>query len=109
MVIARLLTPEEIGIFSVSASLIGIAHTLRDFGIANYLIQEKELTDDKIKSAFTITAIMAWTIASLLFITKDIIADFYNQPELTTIIQILSLNFVILPFSSIKMAILGVT
>lgn len=106
MIIARLLTPQEIGIFSVSASLIGIAHTIRDFGVTNYLIQVKEISDDKIKSAFTITALMAWSIAGLLFIAKNTIADFYNQPELIVLVQILSLNFIILPFSSITIALL---
>jgi O-antigen/teichoic acid export membrane protein len=106
MIIARLLTPKEIGIFSVGASLIGIAHTLRDFGVSNYLIQVKDLSTDKIKSAFSLTALMAWLIAAILFFTKTIIADFYNQPELTNVVQIMALSFIILPFSSITIALL---
>lgn len=105
-IIARLLTPEEIGIFSVGASLIGVAHTLRDFGVSNYLIQVKEISDDKIKSAFTITLLMAWSIAGLLFMTKESVAEFYNQAGLIDLIQILSLNFLILPFTSISIALL---
>lgn len=106
MFIARLLTPAEIGVFSVAASFIGIAHTLRDFGVSNYLIQVKEISNDKIRTAFTITAIMAWLIAGLLFIGKSVLANFYAQPELEGVIQILALNFIILPFSSITIALL---
>jgi O-antigen/teichoic acid export membrane protein len=106
MLIARLLTPKEIGVFSVAASLIGIAHTLRDFGVSNYLIQVKDLSIDKVRTAFTITAIMAWLIAALLFLSKGLIAEFYNKTELQDIVLILGLNFVILPFSSITMALL---
>ena len=43
MLVARLLTPEEIGIYSVSLAVIGIAQVLRDFGIGSFLIQEKEI------------------------------------------------------------------
>jgi O-antigen/teichoic acid export membrane protein len=106
MIIARLLTPEEIGVFSVGASLIGVAHTLRDFGVSNYLVQVKEISAGKIRSAFTVAVLMAWSIAGLLFLTRHMIADFYHQPALDTIILILFLNFLILPFSSVTIALL---
>ena len=35
MVIARLLTPAEIGVFSVTMAFVGIAQVLRDFGVAS--------------------------------------------------------------------------
>jgi O-antigen/teichoic acid export membrane protein len=41
ILIARLLSPEEIGLYSVSLAVIGIAQVLRDFGVGGYLIQEK--------------------------------------------------------------------
>ena len=51
LVLARLLTPAEVGIFSMTAVLIGIAHVFRDFGVSAYLLQEKDLTPEKIRSA----------------------------------------------------------
>ncbi len=106
MIIARLLTPSEIGLFSVAASMIGIAHALRDFGISNYLIQTKELTLEKTRTAFTLTTIMAWLIAAGLFFSRNAIALFYQKPDLADILAILALNFIILPFSSITVALL---
>lgn len=106
MIIARLLTPGEIGTFSVGASLIGVAHTIRDFGVSNYLIQEKQISENKIRSAFTLTALMAWTISGLLLSFRTNIADFYNNTDLCNIIIILSINFIILPFSSVSIALL---
>ena len=41
MVLARLLTPDQIGVYSVSLAVIGLAQALRDFGVGSYLIQEK--------------------------------------------------------------------
>jgi len=106
MIIARLLSPKEIGVFSVGAALIGIAHTVRDFGVSNYLIQEKQINNEKIRSAFTLTLMMAWSIASLLLLSKGFIAEFYNQGELKIIIMILAGNFFILPFNSVSIALL---
>ena len=51
LVIARLLTPLEIGVYSVSLAVISIAQVLRDFGVAGYLVQERELNEDHIRTA----------------------------------------------------------
>ncbi len=37
MVLARLLTPAEIGVYSIGAAVITLAHVVRDFGVGNYL------------------------------------------------------------------------
>ena len=44
MIISRLLTPAQTGIYSVAAVLLGVAQVLRDFGAGQYLVQERELT-----------------------------------------------------------------
>ena len=106
LIIARLLSPSEIGVFSVGAALIGLAHTLRDFGVANYVIQEPNLTKEKIKAAFGLTLASAWTIAAMLYLFRDLAADFYDDPRLREVILVLSCNFVTIPFSSIIMALL---
>ena len=65
MVLARLLTPAEIGVYSVGAAVVALAHVLRDFGVGNYLIQEKELTQDRIRTAFGVALVIAWVMAAV--------------------------------------------
>ena len=36
MIIARLLTPAEIGVYSVGMAVAALAHVVRDFGVGNY-------------------------------------------------------------------------
>ena len=106
LIIARLLSPEEIGVYSVGMAFVAVAHTLRDFGIGNYLIQEKELTQDRIRTAAGITLLLAWSLALILALGSGWIADFYNKPETRSVMLILSLSFVIIPFSSPTLALL---
>ena len=82
IIVSRLLTPEEIGIFSVSVSLLGFAHILRDFGVGNYLIQVKEVTRANMRAAFSVMLYSSWLIAALLFrdfdvdlVTKEVYHD----------------------------------
>lgn len=50
MVIARLLTPAEIGVFSVTLVLLSFVTTLRDMGAGQYLVQEINLTTERIRA-----------------------------------------------------------
>ena len=106
VVLARLLLPEEIGIFSVSIALVGFAHLLRDFGAGEYLIQEKQLTDDKIRSAFSLHMFLGWGLAGCIFFAADMIAHFYNQPGMARVLRLLSVNFVLIPFGAISYSLL---
>lgn len=38
LILARLLTPVQIGIFSAAAVAVSLAHTVRDFGVGQYII-----------------------------------------------------------------------
>ena len=104
IILARLLNPSEIGLYSIAAVLIGFAHTLRDFGISTYIIQEKELTPEKIRAAITLTLFTAWTLALFIALGSNYVAMFYHQPGVRSVMQILALNFVLIPFGTVPMA-----
>ena len=106
VILARLLTPEDIGIYSVAIALLSIAHIIRDFGIGAYLVQEKELTHERIQSAFTITLI---TAISLFFIIQAIavpVSKFYNDNRMVGILRLISITFLIIPFNATTISIL---
>lgn len=106
MLIARLLTPEEIGIFSVASAVTGIAQMLRDFGVGNYLIQERTLTKDRIRTALTVTMLTSWTAGALLYFSRQWVATFYNEPAMVDLIEIQCINFLIIPFTAPIMALM---
>ena len=95
LVLARLLTPEEIGIYSVGAAVVAMAHVVRDFGVGNYLIQEKELTQDRIRTAFAVTLIIGWTMAAVLFAASGPVSRLYAEPGLAHVMKVLSLTFMV--------------
>ena len=99
MVLARLLTPAEIGVYSVGAAVVALAHVVRDFGVGNYRIQEKELTAERISAALDVVVLIAWAIAakpancvhlgnvglmqpgSLLDLIRPCVGDELHQPD----------------------------
>lgn len=103
-IIARLLSPTEIGIFAVAAVLFSMASQFRDFGLGEYLIQEKELTNKKIRAAFAGNVIVSWTMATLLVSASWRVGDFYRQPGVGEIMRLQAVNFLIVPFGAVTMA-----
>lgn len=98
MILARLLTPSDIGIYSLCMAVIAIAHTMRDLGVGEYLVQEKKLSKERIRTAFGIALIMGILVAVMLNLISELISEFYHESGLQSVIIILSLNFLILPF-----------
>jgi O-antigen/teichoic acid export membrane protein len=100
VIVSRLLTPAEIGIFSVSVAVIGLAHVFRDFGVAHYLIQLKEVTRANKRAAFTVTLIFSWAIGLLLLLLQPFAAEFYGNPGIGNVLLLLAVNLAILPFGA---------
>lgn len=106
IVVARLLTPEQIGIFSIGSLILSFSHVFRDLGISNYIIQERELTEDRLRTAQTILFATCWSLALILWLASPGIAMFYGDHQVGQVVQILTLNFVILPFGALANALI---
>jgi O-antigen/teichoic acid export membrane protein len=106
LVLARLLSPAEIGVFSVGAAVVGIMHALRDFGVTNYLIQEREVDHEKLRTAFTVTLGLSWLFAAVLLAGADWAAGFYREEGVRQIVWVMAANFVLIPFGSPILALM---
>lgn len=104
--ISRLLTPAELGVYSLAATFVVLGQLLRDFGSGQYIIQEKELTDDRIRSAFSVTLASGWSVAALVFLAAPYVGDFFAEPGVARVMHLLALNFALIPFGSITVAYL---
>lgn len=101
---ARLLTPADIGIYTVAAVFVGLGHLLREFGINQYIVQEKDLTPDRIRAAFTLNLLFGWSIALILYFARTPIGNFYNSEGIREVIGLLCINFLLVPIGAITFA-----
>lgn len=106
ILLARLLTPAQIGIYSVTLAVIGIAQVLRDFGVGNFLIQAKDLADDHIRTAFGISLVVGVTLFLATFIAAPWAGRFYGEAQMVETLRISAFNFLVLPFCSISLSLL---
>ncbi|MBK8578741.1 MAG: oligosaccharide flippase family protein [Candidatus Accumulibacter sp.] len=98
MVVARLLTPAELGVYSVTMVLLGFIATFRDMGAGQYLVQQKELTEERIRATWSVQLGLGLALALLVLAAAVPTASFYNEPRMLEIMAVLALNFAITPF-----------
>jgi hypothetical protein len=107
LVLSRLLTPTQVGVYSLCASLGTIATILRDFGVSEYLIQERELTRAKIRTAFGVALVVAWSLGATVYLSRHALASYFAEPGVASVLAVTALQFFILPLSSPAFALMN--
>lgn len=98
LVLARLLTPVDFGIYSVAMSIVVIIEAFREFGVGSYLVQEQQLTDTVVRTVFTVSALLSVICMGVLLALAAPVAAFYEKPELAGLISLLGVSFLLVPF-----------
>ena len=104
MLIARLLTPEEIGVFSVTMVLLTFVATVRDLGAGQYLIQEKDLTYEKLRAVWAVQLGLGFGLAAVVSLISHPISQFYAEPRIGDVMLVIAINYLVNPFGSMTYA-----
>ena len=106
IILARLLDPSDYGTVAIVTifTTLGITFVTAGFGAA--LVQMKDPQNEDYDTAFTLNLTTSIVLYVLLYFTAPYIAVFYETPELTTVLRLMSLILPISAFSTIKYAYL---
>lgn len=105
-IISRLLTPAEVGVFSIAAGFVALIHMLRDFGVSEFLVQEPILDESLVRTAFTMNIVIAWCLGGVIVAASGAIGTFYANIGVTRVLRVLGFVFFLLPFGTTAMALL---
>lgn len=106
VVVSRILTPAEIGVFAIASALILVASELKMFGASNYLIRKEEVTDSDVRNALGVSFLISWGLGAILFIASWSLEQFYGKTDIASLIQILTLGFFLSPHVGVGRALL---
>lgn len=104
MLIARLMTPEEIGVYSVTVVLTTFVSAMRDFGAGQYLVQERELTAERIGATWAVLLVTGFAFSLLVALGAAPAAAFYGDQRMLPVMLVLSANFALNPVGSLTYA-----
>lgn len=102
--LARLLAPEAFGMVALVIVFIAVLQVFVDSGLGNALIQKKNADDLDFSSVFYFNMAVCLVLYVLMFAAAPFIAGFYNMPDLTPVVRVLSLMLVISGVRNIQQA-----
>lgn len=105
-ILARLLSPNDFGLVGIAMIVIGFVILFKDLGTSASVIQRKNLSESLLSSLFWVNAGFGIIATIVLFLISPLIGIIYNEPEVTSLLRVLSLTFLIAGFGIIHQAIL---
>lgn len=108
IVIARLVTPAEYGLIAMLAIFMAIAQSFIDSGFGNALIQKKDRNEVDYSTVFYFNIVVSVILYGILSLCAPLIAQFYNQPELTSVTRWIGLNLIFISLSIVQQTRLNI-
>lgn len=95
IVLARLLMPEDYGTVALVTVFTTILQVFVDSGLSTAIIQKKDADDLDFSSVFYFNFVICIFLYLVMFFFAPLIASFYNMPELTSVVRVISFTIVI--------------
>ena len=106
IILARLLSPREFGLIGMITVFIAVSESFINSGFSSALIRKKNCTDIDFSTVFFFNLGAGILFFFLLFLTAPAISNFFNEPELTAILQVLGVVLIIDSLTLIQRTIL---
>lgn len=107
VVISWLLTPRELGIFGIGIAIATILNALSSFGVANFLIRERELDETTLATCFTVNAIMSVIVATAMALAAWQGAGLFSDPGIGEVMRWLALVPLLAVFEMLPLTLLS--
>lgn len=107
ILLARLLLPEDFGLIGMVAVVTMVSSVIIDGGIAAAIIQKRNVSQIELSTLFFLNVILGGIIVILVLIFSPLLADFFSEPRLTGILNVLSLAYFLGSFQVIQYGLLA--
>ena len=68
LVVARLVTPRDFGIFAMAAAVTTVINVCMQLGLAKYVMREADLSRDLLRSLFTVNVLMTFLYCGAILV-----------------------------------------
>lgn len=90
VVLARLLGPEQYGVFAIGATVISFSAFFSDVGLAYGLIQKPQVTERDIRFVFTWQVLLGAGVSLGVWAAAGPVAVFFGEPRAEPVLRVLS-------------------
>ncbi|HET7563860.1 MAG TPA: oligosaccharide flippase family protein [Gemmatimonadaceae bacterium] len=104
LVLARLLVPDDFGLFAVALVPLDVLLSVSNLGMIPALVQRDASDDRTYDTAWTLGLLRAVAISASLLIAAPLLAALFAEPRATGVLRLLALQPLISASASIKVA-----
>ncbi|MBR0481506.1 MAG: lipopolysaccharide biosynthesis protein [Firmicutes bacterium] len=104
--LARLVLPESHGIITLTAVFINFSIMLCQSGLGAALVRKENIEDVDYNNAFFMSLAIAAACYTVFFFAAPYIADFYNEPILTSVLRVQMLGLFLVSIGIVNGAII---
>lgn len=91
-ILARLLTPEQFGVFGIAAIILGLTEIFTETGINVFLIQGQDRSwKQYLNTAWVISILRGFLISLIMLATSSWVASFFRSPQAIPVLHLISL------------------
>lgn len=109
LVVARLLEPKDFGLVGMLTIFMAVSQSLIDSGFSQALIRKIDRTDTDQCTVFYFNIVVSLCLYLILFLIAPFVAEFYNEPQLTSLMRVLCLMVIINSMAVVQRAIYTAT
>jgi len=92
-ILARLLTPDDYGVFGMVMVMASFAVIFKDIGLSTATIREKHITHSQVSNLFWINVLIGIVAMLIIIAVSPLIVWFYNEPRLLWVSVLISIAF----------------
>ena len=95
IILSRLLTPEDTGLFAMVLVIVGFNNLISDLGLSVATIQRPDLDHQQASALFWLNVLLGLGLAALTAISAPFVAHFYGEPRLAAPLLVISITFLV--------------
>lgn len=104
--LARLLTPEDFGVFAFGLTIVTFVQFLQVMGLGQALVQRKTIEREHCDTVFWSVLVASGLLFALIWFCADWIATTFNRPDVGPFVRVLAVSLLIAAFANVPLALL---
>ena len=91
-VLTRLLDKSDFGLIAIAMMVISFTEIFSELGMTVGIIHKQDVTENQYSSVYWLNVMMSVLVFGIVWLISPLLASFYNEPILTTIIPLLGIQ-----------------
>jgi O-antigen/teichoic acid export membrane protein len=105
VVLARLLVPDDFGLFGIALLSMSVLESLSGTGFNEAIIHRQGRSEDYLGTAWTVHIMRGFLLAAALFASAPLVAAFFGEPAAEALLRVLSLNLILSGLTNISVVL----